>query len=140
MLLLPLLIGQITCNGSPGLSAAFLVGMGPSYPIYNTWFLNYGSGLFQLKYFNSDSATTVSEILEGASSLFLSSCPSFALSFVGFFPLPVKDPRPDMRLSALARRRSRLCDPEPGLDLDPPGFAARRQAHPELRLRGRAWI
>jgi hypothetical protein len=91
-MLLPrlLLAGQITCNSNPGLSAAFLVGMGPSYPIYNTWFLNYGSGLFQLKYFNSDSTTTVSEILASASSL------SFVL-FCSFFPPPFKDPRPDIR-------------------------------------------
>jgi hypothetical protein len=89
MLLLPLLIGQITCNGSPGLSAAFLVGMGPSYPIYNTWFLNYGSGLFQLKYFNSDSATTVSEILASASSLDL----SFVLSLFRSFVLSRQGPK-----------------------------------------------
>jgi hypothetical protein len=42
--------------------------MGPSYPIYNTWFLNYGSGLFQLKYFNSDTATTVDEMQAGTPS------------------------------------------------------------------------
>jgi hypothetical protein len=56
-------LGNVTCNNEAGLSTAFLVGMGPYYPIYSTWYLDYGSGLFQLKYFKDDSTTTVTEMV-----------------------------------------------------------------------------
>jgi ABC-type phosphate transport system substrate-binding protein len=57
---------NVTCNGKKSLTTAFLSGMGPLIPNYESWATDYETSSFKLKYYTSSSLDAIEAMIEGS--------------------------------------------------------------------------